>query len=480
MQRRVLWLMTLWLVLAAALWGRLFVCMLLPDGPGGGAGRLWHQHLAVRAELEHLALRRTDDARGRILFRNGMQWSGGFPATIVGAVGLPDVWPDNHRAVAEQGRSGLEYTFDRLLSGRRPGYIGQLRDRDGHAVSAPWFHIPAISGADIRTTIDPGWQYIAQALLRHTGIRKCAIVVLDVDTDDALALASRGGPPGNIEAVRAETPGSIFKLVTAAAGLESFRIRPQSTYDCEGQLGLPGLHMRCWRTHGHESLHDALAASCDVALATVGIQEGRQSIEEMARRLRIGTPQVQTVTGHCVLTEAQPGTVFRRAGHDAGLLAHTAIGQEDVRLSPLQAANIVRTIAAGGRMQNVRLVVDAEMNGRAGRTFERGPSAPAMSAATARALGDAMRAAVVSVDGTGHVLSDQAPACAVKTGTAELGDTGRVNAWMAGYFPYAQPDIAFCVFVGDVTSSQGHEAVHQIVRGLLHAYVQFRSSSVIG
>ncbi len=457
--------------------------------------------MRVKAELEHFRLFRTDDGRGRILYRNGMPWTGFWKSAawsqhlrvrahteqsasvidpLVGKVGLPDQWPDPDRVTPEQGRSGLELAFDRVLRGQRPGYVATLRHVD-RAEGQTLYSVQAVPGADIRTTIDPAWQRLARAALDEAKVPRAAVVVLDVATNEALAIAGRDPEnPWSIPAIKAETPGSVFKLVTAALALESYRFRPTSRFFCTGTVQAPGVNMHCWTRHGRETLIQAIADSCDVTYASVGIELGRKGMDWVVRRLHLSEPQLQEVDAETVLPGAESAVVFRHRGADNGLLANTAIGQEDVRLTPLQAANLARTIAAGGRMRPVRLVLDAEKSGLPFRNYATPPDEHVMSAITAYWLGQGMKQAVTRQSGTAHALASTAVPVAVKTGTAELSGGRNVNAWMVGFFPAEQPKIAFSVFVGNLSSQQAHRAVVDITRKLVNGYRQFQGAPVIG
>jgi hypothetical protein len=460
-------------VLTAVLTGRLFVLSVLPDwGPAGRAG----PGVRLRAQAEHLRTVATDDGRGRILYRNGLPVRTGSDP-LFGSVGLPDRWPDPDRPVPEQGRSGLQHRFDRVLASRRAGHVGLLEDAGGRPQGLLYRLAPE-PGLDVRTTLDPAWQRVAEAALSEHGVAEGAVVVLDVSTGEALAVASRSRD-GGITAVRTYTPGSVFKLVTAAAALESFRFRGGTRFVCRGEADIPGVRMRCWRVHGVQTLAEALADSCDAVFAGVGVRVGRPGFEEMGRRLHLAEPQVQTGFGGRVLAEAEGGRVFAGGGDDNGRMANTAIGQQDVRLSPLVAANLARTIAAGGRWRPVRLALGAERGGRTLAVFPGGDDERVLSPYTAAWLADAMRQAVASSAGTAHALAGLPVASAVKTGTAERPD-GRVNAWIAGFAPATAPRIAFCAMVAGERSARAHRQVFGLTSDLLRACARFDPASAAG
>ncbi|MCL6593755.1 MAG: hypothetical protein K6T31_07240 [Alicyclobacillus sp.] len=470
---------------------RLAVVTCLPDGwRGSGA---W-PGLRARAALEHLHGMTTDDGRGRVLYRSGQPWSGrwrpvlawgrrlgvhserteGSTDPVLGQVGLPDVWPQPLLAVAEQGRSGLERSFDAVLRSRQPGVTGTLAPAPAHASVPPLYTLLPKPGADVRTTVDPAWQALASRLLRAYGVRQGAVVVLATASNEVLAMAScDAANPERNNAVRTFTPGSVFKLVTAGAAWDAGRAAADDTLVCRGVADLPGVRMRCWTVHGRETLLEALAQSCDAAFARVGWTLGRQGLETASARWRLTETGLQQVDGRVVLAEAETGKVFATPGADAGLFANTAIGQQDVRLSPLQVAGLVAALADGGVVRDAQLVRDAELHGRVLRDYRNLRPQRAVSAATAAHLLAGMRLAVVSPYGTAHKLADAAVPTAVKTGTAELAN-GHVNAWVTGVAPYPHAQVAFCVLVADAPSAQAHRAAMGMVRDLLAQFWQWQ------
>ena len=486
--------------LVAVLLGRLFVLTVLrPQAPSYPA---W-PHSAARLDAEHMHLSVVNDGRGRILFRNGQaisdyggqgmephgkideragywrfhsDYTQGSLARLVGQLGLPDRWPDVHLPIAEQGRSGLEFTFDDVLRARQPGYMGQLHDAKGHLVAGPEYRLLAIPGSSLRTTLHPEWQQAAESAMEDSDISDGAVVVLDTTHNEVLAFANRDASHAwSIPAVNDQVPGSVFKLITAAASLDSFRFRPQSVFVCHGGLHEPGVRMNCWRVHGRETMTEALAASCDVAFAEIGIALGRQALQDTFTRLHLQSSQLQEIRGQPILAEASGAVLFRHSGHDAGLLANTAIGQEDVRLSPLQGVNLVSTIANGGWYRPVRLLLDAQGPHGKGAVYGIARGSRAMSGWAAQQIGIAMRQAVISPWGTAHALANTGVELAAKTGTAELTTAGLANAWIVGFAPWQRPRFAFVVFVNHQPSARAHNQAFRAAHSLLSAYRQIPS-----
>lgn len=433
--------------------------------------------LRTAAARETMHLAQVDDGRGRILYRSGAVWRSDTTTSedaTIGMIGLPSHWPDAHRGVLEEGRSGLEYRFDSLLKQGRPRFLAQLMKEPQSVVYAR----SGRPGIDVRTTVDPALQQVAALALTHSQVEHGAVVLLDSHTNDILAMASTGGSRYQNPAVEPQTPGSVFKLVTAAAALDSLQAIADTVYHCDGAIHHPGVHLHCWRVHGKLNLVDAIAQSCDVAFGEIGNMMERSGLTVMVNRLHLTTTGLQRVNLQPVLPEAKAGHIFLRTGNDAGLLVNTAIGQEDVRISPLQGALLASSVADNGWYRDARLVLDVERSGRADHLFPTESKARAFSPYAALVIAQGMHDAAQTPLGTAAWLHKVSPLCAAKTGTAELPD-GRVNGWLVGYWPQKHPQIAFSVFVGDTPTKLAHQQVRAVSTALLHGYRQFHPTTVI-
>lgn len=443
--RRHFMLYGLWLFLLAVLIGRLLLLMVWQPVVGGG-------HIGTvrwRMDEEHFHVRMTDDGRGHILFADGAIWSPPstlqagrvqqVPAAIgpelVGTIGQPDVWPSGARVLPEAGRTGLEYALDTLLMSKRPNLVGDLRvaanggalDKAKLPVTKQPYTIRAERGSDVITTIDETDERRAEAVLQRVKVAHGAIVSLELPNAKVRVLASANHRRS--DALVAATPGSIFKIMTAAAALDTHAYRAQARFFCDGQVHWPHVRMHCWRAHGKISFVDAIAQSCDVTFAQIGIHLGRRPLEAEAKRFGLFTSGIEKFKGHALLPGANSGVLYRQRGADAGLLANTAIGQEDVRMSPLQGALMAATIAEHGQYRKASLI-DGVQKGRHRETYVPQFPSVACDAFTADVISQGMWAAVHAPKGTAHALN--ALPIAAKTGTAEL-PNGNVNAWLIGY-----------------------------------------------
>jgi cell division protein FtsI/penicillin-binding protein 2 len=367
------------------------------------------------------------------------------------------------------GASGLERSFDRFLQGVEPSMLSYFVDGRGNP----------LRGLDIRYTSPQTNQFYPLSLITtldrdiqrqmeqiaDEGISEGAIVVLDARNGDVVAMVSRPAYDQNHvhvssgewenHAVKQLAPGSVFKTVIAAAALAEDAVSPTERFSCTGEYGKYGFS--CWKKEGHGSvrLDEAFAQSCNIAFAEIANRLGPDKIEEYARRLGLTvpvghvTPQLFKLEQFHQIDGEETGRVFTQSSprHDEGVLIQTAIGQRDVRITPLQAANMMVTILRGGQPGQVRLV--SEIAYRNGSSFHHfSPELlpfEGIDPVTARKLTRLLRDVVTS--GTGRILQDAAWPSAGKTGTAQVQKNGasRSHHWFVGYAPIKEPRYAVAV-----------------------------------
>lgn len=481
---RILKIHMLWIILLAVLVGRLFWLVMVPAPIYGGRGLMKASaQTRWRSEVEHFQLTVTDDARGKVLFRDGTSWS--VPTLVdarghvlaghvlvapelLGHVGRPDVWPDRRRVVPEEGRFGLEQTLDSILTGTRPGMQGTLQPNmvrplgQQTVATEPMFRIEAVSGANVVTTLSRDAQKRAETLLAKLPVKHASIVSISLPSHQIRVLASKNHRKS--DALTAVAPGSVFKIVTEAAALETHIVQTRTIFNCMGVVHLPHVRMHCWKVHGDLSLKEAFIESCDTAFATLGVELGRQPISVEAKRFGLMHVGLGEIHGQPLVPGADKGVIFRRQGEDAGLLANTAIGQEDVRITPLQGALLAATVASHGRYLSGELVKEVKSDSPSRRSLP--ISTPVVSPAcddfTAAVISQGMWDVVHQVKGTAYRLHDLN--LGAKTGTAEL-PNGRVNAWLIGYrLNSGKPVEAFAFTVVDEPSAKAHQILYQMVR----------------
>lgn len=376
------------------------------------------------------------------------------------------------------GASGLELSFERLLRSRGAVKLGLFTDAlrrplDGmeqRLVNSNPAHHPLYA----ETTLDLDLQAQIEQLLDHRGIRAASVVLLDAKTADVLVMANRPNydplhpdpraADWSNRAIRAQVPGSIFKIVIAAAALEYRKVRPHEAFICNGEYGKYGF--RCWKPggHGRITFREAFAKSCNIAFAHAALRLTPQQIEQTADALGVGRligwREGGSRGGWRHFMEEEAGRIFNSEQVDEGVLIQTAIGQRDVRLTPLQAANLVATLLNGGKFTSPRVVSTVKY--RDGGIKKRYPvqriDSPHISRVTAGQLLSMMEEVVLQ--GTATSLRGHSWRLAGKTGTAELGDhSGLVNQWFVGYGPVERPQITAAVVLYSVPHTADSQAV---------------------
>ena len=181
-----------------------------------------------------------------------------------------------------------------------------------------------ISGKEISLTLDAGLCALAYNKL---GNRQGAVGVYNYKTGEILCLASSPsfdplnppdvkGNPGKYEGVHinrflssAYTPGSVFKLVTAAAAIDNIDDNENKTYLCEGNLQIGKDAVTCMSSHGEVTLEQALANSCNCAFARIAIELGKGKLQEYANRAgfnsSLAIDGIKTAVGKVDLAEAK-------------------------------------------------------------------------------------------------------------------------------------------------------------------------------
>ena len=341
------------------------------------------------------------------------------------------------------------------------------------------FRPVAARGDDVRTSLSLSLQRLAVRLL---GADRGAVVALDPRTGEVLAMASTPtfdasgianpatsraafaaaradpGQPLLDRAIQGRyVPGSVFKIVTAIAGLSSGAITPATTFSqqpaaertgllVDGYLVRDGHHLFT----GNELLDFSRATevSCNIWFALAGLRTGGAAMDAAARRLGFGAPiPFDLPTAASQLTNG--GGPLPGGFADDVELANASYGQGEVLVTPLQMALVAATVANGGVEPSPRLVTAFVSPSGAVRDVPGGNLGRVLSTQDATAITVAMTSAVEGVDGQLFTTGAQVPGVTVagKTGTAQLGGSGEPNSWFIGFAPAEAPTIALAVIV---------------------------------
>ncbi len=374
------------------------------------------------------------------------------------------IFPDS------EGREGLEKIFDDQLLGI-PGELHMTFNEDGKKMSER-VASPPVPGNNLVTTLDLDLQQICEEELSK-GAKRGAIAVVEVGTGEVLALASWPCfdpnlfvpiiSPKDFERLQkdpsvplyprafrsAYPPGSTFKTVTGLAALQSGAITPQMEFNCPSSFAVGNVIFNNWKKEGAGMLNfsQAMAQSCNTYFYQVGLKTGGQAIVDWALQIglgrRTGLPLEAESSGNIPTNEYMLKVHKRKIL--SGDVANISIGQGDVLVTPIQMAQAMGVIAAGGEFHQTRLVkqIQAIDNKVIAAYPDRVRDQLNIAPQNLKAINDALVG--VTEGGTGGRAKVKGIKVAGKTGTAQWGPktNQKTAAWFAGYLPAENPKYAF-------------------------------------
>ncbi len=234
-------------------------------------------------------------------------------------------------------------------------------------------------------------------------------------------------------------PGSIFKLVTAAAAIENIPDLYQRTWECYGSEEIGGSDITCVENHGTINFQEAMAHSCNIVFAELAVELGAEKMTAAAEKIGINASfefdDIKTAKGHYDVSKA-----------DKNQLAWSGVGQYNDAVNPMQMAIICGAIANGGKSVNPTYIKSGTGDLMKLIGLNKGESKELFNASTAQKLGEVMRYTIT--DYYGDNLFGNLSVCA-KTGTGEVGNDKKPNAWMVGYSQNQDCPLAFACVVED-------------------------------
>lgn len=387
-----------------------------------------------------------------------------------------------------QGVSGIEGMYDDVLRGGPAEYATALVDAGQKIIPGLGYKRVRLTDGSgpnhVVLTLDRSIQQNVESIMDRHGMNG-AVVVLRIATGEILAMASRPSFDGNHlseyllqdtaplvnRAVSAYQPGSVFKLVTAAAALENGITRPDDVFFDPGYIEVNHLRFNGWDYdkggRGRLTFTEALAYSSNPIFIEVGLKVGAEKIISYAKKFGFGYKTHLNFTGEAAGNLPEVDAIY------PGELANLAIGQGKLEATPLQVASLVATIANDGIKVDPYLVSKlTKDNGVVVKSYTVSPGMRVLSKKTAKQLQDMMSA--VTEYGTGQTGYVDGFGSAGKTGSAETGrrnaeGQGISHAWFAGYGPLQNPQYAIVVFVEDGMSGGDVAApiFGEILKGIL-------------
>jgi penicillin-binding protein 2 len=393
------------------------------------------------------------------------------------------------------GRAGIEAWGEQYLAGQK-GATLTIVDKNGQLIRTIAQKAP-VQGDTIVTSVDVNYQIQANKIL---GIHAGSLIVMNPEDNSILAISSEPSFDPNLfvlgmsdaqwkdlnspsrpllfRPAQGEYPtGSIFKVITMAAGLEKGVTKPSETFDCGLDWhGLPGVTLHNWRAEGTLNLIQGLTGSCDPTFYTLGLRLNQLDpniLPNFARAFGLGkstqTSGVDDAPG--LVPDPQWKEKNRGQAWFDGDGVNLAIGQGFLLATPLQMANVYSTIANQGTLRSPVLVTEIK-----------GPDGSVVESFSAKTLGtvpvspehlkditDGMRGVTSTPLGTAYYAwkGSNIPMEA-KTGSAE-NETSKAHAWFVGYTPPDHPNLLALVMLeggelgGEFAAPLGRQIVEYAV-----------------
>jgi penicillin-binding protein 2 len=375
------------------------------------------------------------------------------------------------------GQTGLERLLDEFLRGKDGGERIEV-DAMGRPVRLVQSTEPH-PGAQVVTTVNRRIQEVAEKLMEgKTG----AVVVMDPRNGDVLAMVSTPAfeidrftgtidrdawlrvmkdpdfPLLNRTIQSQYPPGSIFKMVLTAAGLQEGTLTPADRVHCQGEFPFGGRTFRDWKPEGHGTvdLMAAVAQSCDIFFYGAGLKVGAPAIVKYGAAFGFGTATGLELGGERfgLLPQAKSTRRGKPPTWHPGETVNMSIGQGQLLVTPMQVARFMSAIANGGVLWKPRIVQRIERPERGVVWSDAGTvnGHVELNPAVWAFLRQSMWAVVNTPNGTGAAARIPGLDIVGKTGTAQTiansrSDKGQDHAWFASFAPARDPEVVIVVLV---------------------------------
>jgi len=400
-----------------------------------------------------------------------------------------------YRAGDLVGRRGVERAYDRRLRGEDGERVvvvdsrGQPVREFGRELGRP--------GAGLHLTLDADLQQEAERLLEG---QVGAVVALDPRNGEIRALVSAPAYDPNLFARRlavedwqrlvsdpfhplqnralqsAYSPGSVFKIVLATAGLAERVVDTSWGVFCNGGAEHYGRRFHCWKAGGHGwmQLESALKYSCDVYFYALGQKLGIERIAEYARKFDLGQPTGIDLEGEKtgLVPDSEWSLRVRKQPWYPGETISVAIGQGALLTTPLQVATLVAAVANGGRLVTPHLVADAPVPAPRALDLPAGVLEPIRRGLwrVVNDQGTGAAARVAGIEIAGKTGTTQVVSHTAYQDSSTLPWEQRNHAWFASYAPAAAPELVVIVFIEH--GGQGSRAAAPLAKLLYERFFE--------
>lgn len=426
---------------------------------------------------------------------------GNFASHVIGFTGI-----DN------QGLYGIEKAYDDVLCGTAGRVISA---KSAIGVEMPYKYeqkFDSKDGLSIVLTIDETIQHFAekhleQAVIETNPTMGASVIVASPKTGEILAMAAKPDFDLNkpfeitdpdilsyIESLPVEQqkearsqalnnmwrnkavsdtyePGSVFKVLTAAMGLEEGVVKPSDNFVCTGSVKVGGETIRCWKTvgHGAETFRDGFKNSCNPVFIAVGERIGPDRFIQYFKNFGFDTK-----TGFDIIGESA-GVFHSREAFREVELATSAFGQS-FTVTPLQMVTAISAVVNGGRMYRPHIVKEfKDQDGNTVKTVEPTMIRQVISEETSALIRDMLE--YVVTDGTGKNAYIKGFRVGGKTGTSEKQPrgNGKYIASFLGIAPANDPELLVLVMIDEPTGylHQGSQIAAPVVRNIIEDSLRY-------
>ncbi|SDY62565.1 peptidoglycan glycosyltransferase [Proteiniborus ethanoligenes] len=356
----------------------------------------------------------------------------------------------------EYGKSGIESVYNKELLGLKDmNPIEELKNilTDGEAL-----------GNNLILTVDHDIQSYAYKLLNG---KKGAIVLMNPKNGEIYAMvsspsfnpsnlkekwedivSSEDSPLLNRATMGVYTPGSIFKIIVAAAALERDKI--SETYNCEGSINIDGYILKDYQgsAHGEINLGEALAQSCNVAFSQIGLELGEDKLRKTSEKFMLNS--------NIPFDLRTAKSIFPEKISNKPELGASAIGQGKLLVTPLNMVMVASAIANNGDI--VKPILVKEIVNNEGKVLKSSKT-EILSKATSVEVSQGLKEMMIQTveKGTGKKARIKNIKVAGKTGTAQ-NETGKEHAWFVGFAPADEPLVSVVVIIENSGKTGGTEA----------------------
>lgn len=381
------------------------------------------------------------------------------------------------------GKTGIELEYNDILQGK--GYVGDILQVIFQGVKKGFNSIER-EGYDIYLSIDKEAQDAAYKML---GEDIGAVAAINTKTGEIIALVSKpsfdpglidkkfdvynndtkGSPFVNRAAQGYYAPGSVFKIVTAAAALEENPQIDEETFNCTGGLKIGNYTLRDHGdvAHGKITLASAFRVSCNNAFGQIGINIGYESLKNTAEKFMFNR-EIEVNDLYDSINIKSGNIKIDNKSMEA-LVAQDAIGQHGVTTNPLHMALVTSAIANNGVMMKPYIIKEIkDKDGNVIESEKPDKLQTVVSPGTAEKIKKYMVDVVKS--GTGTRAKISGITVGGKTGSAENENYEETHSWFTAFAPAEDPQIAVGVIVEE--AGVGGKRAAEIAREVIKAYLK--------